>query len=257
MWTTQQWKDYFVENALHLRDIPWHDGADITNDQRTLLANSLTAWQLGETSDGQHLLATARKYAKRIEDPAFVEIVQLFIKEEQLHGELLGRFLDLAGIPRVRHDWGDTAFRAIRYFMPNMEVWATPVVMVETLATIYYNAIRKATSSIVLRQICAQILADEGPHIRFQCEHLASIFAGRRKWLRLITKAIHFAMFTAILMAVWVAHRRAFRAGGYSFVDYLRTAWRKMRRAWQSMKPERYGPRRYVRSDGIHAVRAC
>src|SRR5581483_3217776 len=105
--------------------------------------------------------------------------VEWFIREEQRHGELLGRFLDLAGAGRVRADWGDRLFRAVRYCLPNMEVWTTPVVMVETLALVYYNALRRATGSAVLRGICARILADEVPHLRFQCERLAAMFRGR------------------------------------------------------------------------------
>ena len=82
-------------------------------------------------------------------------MIDLFIREEQYHGELLGRFLDLSGPGRVRADWGDSLFRAARYSVTNMEVWTTPVVMVETLAVIYYNAVRRATDSPVLRVVCA------------------------------------------------------------------------------------------------------
>lgn len=97
---------------------------------------------------------------KNINDPKFVNVVHLFIKEEQRHGNMLGRFLDLAEIPRIKQNWGDTAFRFIRYLVPKMEVWVTPVIMIEILALIYYKAIRNATKSRVLRSICQQILKD-------------------------------------------------------------------------------------------------
>ena len=91
----------------------------------------------------------------RVGDPDLPAVIDLFIREEQYHGELLGRFLDLSGPGRVRADWGDSLFRAARYSVTNMEVWTTPVVMVETLAVIYYNAVRRATDSPVLRVVCA------------------------------------------------------------------------------------------------------
>jgi hypothetical protein len=117
-----------------------------------------------------------------------------------------------------------------------MEVWATPVVMVETHALIYYNAIRRATRSKVLRAICTQILRDEPPHIRFQCERLAILHRGRSPWLLSATRAMHRVFFTLITFAIWAGHGRALRAGGYTFSRFWRSAWSKMRAAWQRMK---------------------
>ncbi|MEH2118101.1 hypothetical protein [Nostoc sp.] len=66
----------------------------------------------------------------------------------------LGRFFHLAQIPGLQRNWGDTLFRKIRYAIPTMEIWTTPVIMVETLAVVYYKAIQKATNSPVLKQLC-------------------------------------------------------------------------------------------------------
>jgi 4-hydroxy-3-methylbut-2-en-1-yl diphosphate reductase len=238
--TSRQWVDYFAKNARNQRPIPWERARPISDREREILVRSLTAWQLGETSDGRHLLKAAAWYAATTNDPEFVEAVGLFIQEEQRHGELLGQFLDRVGIERVRSDWGDTAFRLIRYCLPNFEAWATPVVMVETLAVIYYDAIRRQSTSPALRAICAQILRDEMPHIRFQCEHLATVFQRRRRWLRWLTGLGHAFLYTGIVLAVWFGHARAFRSAGYSFRSYWKAAWRKMRRAWDLMRPERY-----------------
>ena len=238
--TSGEWIDYFERNASELRPIPWELGAGATDSELAEIGKSLRAWQLGETSDGSHLLAAARHYSALIGDPNFVEAVRLFIAEEQRHGRDLGRFLDLAGIVRAEADWGDTVFRAIRYFLPSMEVWATPVVMVETHAMIYYAGLRRATRSPVLRAVCAQILADEVAHIRFQCERLAILHRRRSRWLRAPTMALHRILFGGITLAVWVGHRRALRAGGYTFARFWRSAWNKMRFAWRTMSPNAY-----------------
>jgi 4-hydroxy-3-methylbut-2-enyl diphosphate reductase len=182
-----EWIAYFKGNASRQRPIPWELGAGVTAAELSAIAASLRGWQLGETSDGSHLLAAARHYSATIGNPAFVEAVRLFILEEQRHGSNLGRFLDLANVERAKSDWGDTLFRAARYSLPRMEMWATPVVMVETHALVYYNAIRRATRSPVLRRICEQILVDEAPHIRFQCERLAILHRKRSRLLRGLT----------------------------------------------------------------------
>ena len=177
--SSRQWLDYFHQNLAVLRPIPWERGAEITDAERDAICPSLQAWQLGETSEGRHLRAAAFRHGLRHHDPDFLPAVEHFILEEQRHGELLGRFLDLAGVPRKQKDWGDSLFRGARYCLRNMESWTTPVIMVEVLALVYYNGLRRATNSAVLSAICRQILADEIPHIRYQCERLASIFRAR------------------------------------------------------------------------------
>jgi hypothetical protein len=238
--TSAEWFAHFTANAERLRTVPWDIGAGASPDEIAGVADSLRAWQLGETSDGSHLLAAAERYAAQTADPEFVDAVRLFIAEEQRHGRDLGRWLDLAGVPRATADWGDSLFRAVRYALPSMEVWATPVVMVETHALVYYNAVRRATGSPVLRAVCEQILADEGPHIRFQCERLAVLHRRRSRVWRWLTGVFHRVFFAGITLAVWVGHRRAYRAGGYTFGRYWATAWRKMRHAWRRMRPDAY-----------------
>jgi len=238
--TSAGWVDYFRRNACREREIPWKDGVALSAGELSEIMPSLRGWQLGETSDGSHLRAAARDYAARTGDPDFIEAVNLFIAEEQRHGNNLGRFLDSAGVGRAKSDWGDSLFRAIRYFLPLMEIWVTPVVMVETHAIVYYNAVRRATHSLVLQRICEQILADEVAHIRFQCERLAILHRRRAAWLRAITMASHRLLFAGITLAVWAGHRRALKAGGCSFGRFWGSAWSRMRYAWRLMAPETY-----------------
>lgn len=73
-------------------------------------------------SDGAHLAASADRYATATDDPAYRDVIDLFIREEQRHGALLGQILDDAGIPRRRADWGDTLFRRLRYSITDY-VW--------------------------------------------------------------------------------------------------------------------------------------
>src|SRR4051794_6952970 len=139
VWSSAEWIAYFQENTKRQRAIPWEQGASVSEPELSEIVASLRGWQLGETSDGAHLLAAAHHYASKIGDAGYVEAVRLFIEEEQRHGGNLGRFLDLAGVVRADSDWGDTLFRLVRYALPRMEAWTTPVIMVETHALVYYN----------------------------------------------------------------------------------------------------------------------
>lgn len=239
-WTTAAWVAYFRTNEASGRRIPWDAGAEVTAEELAAIGRSLQAWQLGETSEGHHLRAAASRYAARGGDADYPAAIDLFIREEQRHGEMLGRFLDLAGVGRVQADWGDHLFRAARYCLTNMEAWTTPVVMVEVLAMVYYNALRRATGSRVLRTICTQILADEVPHVRFQCERLAEILRHRPCFGFWLTMQAQRLGFLVVVLLVWLGHRRALRAGGYGWRRYWRAAWDRMNAAWRRMDPRRY-----------------
>src|SRR5947207_1038537 len=145
--TSIEWIEYFTANDAQPSLVPWHLGTEGVATNLGVIAPSLRAWQLGETSDGRWLISIAGAYAARENDPDFLQAIRFFIGEEQRHGEELGRWLDLAGIPRARRNWGDSCFRILRHALPTIECWATPVVMIEVLAMVYYHAIRRATGS--------------------------------------------------------------------------------------------------------------
>ena len=234
------WVSYFQSNAQRLKPIAWELGASLSREEYEKIIPSLRGWQLGETSDGLHMRKAARRFALRYDDPDFNEAARLFILEEQRHGESLGRFLDMAGVPRTKSNWGDIAFRRMRYFWPIMEVWVTPVVMVETLAMLYYGAIGKTTQSVLLQQLCLQMVSDEVAHIQFQCERLAILHRSRPRWLRALTLAAQVFLFAGVTLAVWVGHGKALRFCDYRFSTYWVRAWQRMRGVWSKMRPERY-----------------
>jgi hypothetical protein len=238
--TGRDWLAYFRANTARLRPIPRETGPGATPAELAAIRASLQAWQLGETSDGKHLQAAAARYANKIGEVDYLAAVELFIREEQRHGELLGEFLDSAGIERTTANWGDSLFRRARYFVTDMEVWTTPVVMVETLALVYYNAIRRATRSAALAAICAQILSDEVPHLHFSCERLAYLYRRRRRFAFHLTMLSQRILFAVVVTLVWVGHRRALRAGGYSWRRYRRAARDRMNACWRWMDPSRY-----------------
>jgi hypothetical protein len=133
MKTSKQWIDHFNQNALKHR-VDWKLIPVISATEVSQIVHSLQAWQLGETSDGAHLIHAATLYAEKISDPDYVQAVRLFIREEQKHGNNLGKYLDAIHQPRISRNWGDTLFRKIRYFNTSMEIWTLAVITVESAA---------------------------------------------------------------------------------------------------------------------------
>ncbi len=219
--TSTFWRNHFQENLTHQR-INWELEPILKDEERQEILYSLKAWQLGETSDGSQLLRAAEQYARKINDPNYVEAIRYFIKEEQKHGNNLGRYLDLIGEQRAKSDWGDTLFRKVRHLNTSMELWTLTVIIVESAAQVFYQCLHDATECNLLRAICADILVDEAHHIKFQNERFYTIFESKGFYRRAISLVLYGALFFGTIHAVWFGHRKVFKAGGVDFGDFMR-----------------------------------
>lgn len=157
MQTSENWVQYFTQNLQQHR-IDWGIAPTLTITEKENILKSLQAWQLGETSDGSNLINAATKYALKVNDKNYVEAIKLFIKEEQKHGENLGKYLDLIGEKRIKKNWGDSLFRKFRGLYTDMEFWTIAVITVESAAQIFYQCLKDATNCKLLKQICTDIL---------------------------------------------------------------------------------------------------
>lgn len=219
--TSKMWIEHFKSNSTEQR-VDWNLTPGISKTESTTILSSLQAWQLGETSDGSHLLRASAIYAKKVNDPDYVNAVSLFIKEEQKHGNNLGKYLDEIGKPRIKSNWGDSLFRRIRYFNTSMEIWTLAVITVESTAQIFYQCLKDATGCILLKQICSDILIDEAYHIDFQTERLSIIFDAKFFIGKLLVRNFYTFFFFLTALVVWFAHKRVFKAGGVNFKKYMR-----------------------------------
>jgi len=219
--TSSYWQQHFKHN-LTIQRVDWSIEPKLMNVERNDILYSLKAWQLGETSDGSHLLSAANKYARKIEDKDYVAAVKLFIKEEQKHGNNLGRYIDLIGEERLKKDWGDTLFRKIRYLNKSMELWTIAVIIVESAAQIFYEALREATDCELLQSICNDIMIDEAHHIKFQNERLFIIFQNKGFYNKALSIAAYSILFFGTIHAIWLGHGKALKAGGVNKSEFMR-----------------------------------
>lgn len=222
------WCRWFLDNSARNRPIPWDLGADLQPAEREVVAQSIQTFQLGERGTGRHLLAKAEEYATRSGDRNYPESLRLLFTEEHRHAGDLGRFLDLAGIPRIERDVVDGVFRRLRH-LAGLELSIVVLFTAELLALVYYAALRRATGSRTLQALCAEILRDEVAHVRFQAQRLAILRSGRSRAGRWLTRLGQRLLFAATTLVVWQTHRRVLLAGGLSFRGYWRRAQREER----------------------------
>lgn len=226
MHTSRQWIEHFRNNLRYHR-INWDLEPAVSPRETAVILRSMQAWQLGETSDGHNLLRAVTKYAHRHNDPDYITAMTLFIREEQKHGENLGKYLDAIGQPRIKKDWGDTLFRKVRGFNTSMEIWTLAVITVESAAQIYYQALKDATYCVLLKQICRDILIDEACHITFQTERMAIIFEQKSSFGKMICAQLYRCFFFGTALTVWIGHHRLLKAGGNTYKGYMRKMYFK------------------------------
>jgi hypothetical protein len=230
------WCVYFRVNRRRLIRIPWECGAELTAEERAVLIPSIQEFQLGESSDGGNLKRLARQYAAETGDLAYPQAMNLFIAEEHRHSRYLGRFLDLAGAPRLESSWTDSVFRRLRRAL-GLELMLSALLTAELIAKVYYRALYSASSSLLLRRICAQLLRDERKHVEFQVERLRMIRGRRSAWKRALSSFGQRVLFAATCLAIWKRHGAAMRRGGYGFRRFWCGAWAEFEKAFGPYQP--------------------
>lgn len=236
---TEMWRRYFQENGANLLAIPWHQHVVLTDAERCAISRSIREFQLGESSEGKHLMRQAKSYAQRKQDPAYPFVLGLFIAEENRHARDLGRIMDLAGIERAQKAWPDRIFRFLRH-RAGLELSITVLVTAEIIAKVYYPALRQATASPALRRLCAQISRDEVAHVEFQTERLARLRRGRRGILLWLIDRAHRVFFAGTCLVVWHRHGRVLKRAKLSFRQYFAAAWREVCEALRRSDPRNY-----------------
>lgn len=236
-----EWFEHFKHN-LTIERINWNLRPAINCIERKTILAGLQAWQLGETSDGKNLLKASGNYAAKSGDFFYINAVELFIKEEQKHGENLGRYIDRIGEKRIKKNWGDSLFRKFRYLNNSMEMWTITVLTVESTAQIFYQSLKDATGCHLLKQICTDILIDEVAHIEFQRERLQLILQRRNPAIQgLLLYGYKFFYFSTALV-VWLAHRKVFSAGGNGLKKFMHKMALKFRRNIEQYKSQQMQP---------------
>ncbi|MBL7723022.1 MAG: ferritin-like domain-containing protein [Chitinophagaceae bacterium] len=216
------WQQYFLGNRDHFDHLEWKDSQTLTALEKQNISQSIRQFQRGEHSEGKHFL----QFALRMQDAGYMNTVKLFIKEEQDHAAILGKFMETEGIPKLGRDWLDTIFRRLRK-LTGLEGSVTVLLTAEIIAMVYYKALFNATRSAILKQICLQVLKDEEMHLRFQSYTLECLYKHKREFASIFSRTVHHVLMAGTIFMVWIWHYRVLRQGGYSFLQYAKEVWKE------------------------------
>lgn len=219
-----RWVDHFRNNRSHFDHVDWR-ATIITKTEARAIRKSIAEFQLGESSEGKHLIHCAIDHSIKIDDPEYAVAIGYFVAEENSHARALGRLMDGAGIMRRQRTGLDMVFRLLRKGM-KLEVSISVLLTAELIAQVYYQALRDATQSYALKQICEQILRDEENHVLFQSQRLAILQRSRTRSGLQLSMWARRILLAGTLPLVWFNHRKALEAGGFGPIRFWRECWR-------------------------------
>ena len=232
----ERWHRHFLENRDSPGAFPWHDSYRLTASELRLVGRSIQQFQLGEWARGRGFMRRASSHPAFAADSWFLPALKLFIAEEQGHSGILGCFLDRERIPRLTNHWLDRIFRRLRK-LAGLEACAAVLVTAEVLAIPFYQALRDATRSRLLRSICVRILHDEAAHLNYQALTLGLVRRGLCGRSCKIRSFCHAVLFRGTALLLWQQHRSVFRAAGWDFRRFWSDACRQFAllqlRIWQ------------------------
>lgn len=220
----QTWTHHFSTNGENFSHISFSLEPELSEAERRLITPSIQQFQHGENSEGLHL----KKHAKRWNADYF-DTITYFIREEQGHSAILGKFMSQEHIPQITGHWLDSIFRRIRN-IGGLECSLMVLSSAEIMATTYYKALRDATASQSLKAICDQILRDEEIHINFQAFTLGAIQEKRGWLMRKLMRYVHTLFVAGTACVVWMQYRKVYQCGGYRFRKFFRETMKEYNR---------------------------
>ncbi len=205
------WLQYFQRNHKERPKIQWDLGIHPEPGLLNPLIGSLQKFQVGESGEGNHLKAGARRNGDR----DYFKAIELFIAEEQEHARMLERIITTLGGSTLKRHWSDMAFIALRRLM-GLKMELGVLLIAEMIAKRYYRALHEGTADPVLRAVFGQIRRDEEGHITFHLETLNRTF-GRWPWpARALVYSGWRWMFRIVSALVAADHRQVLEAVGVS-----------------------------------------
>jgi hypothetical protein len=168
------------------------------------LLESLQRFQVGESGDGEHLIAAAQARG----DATYVRCLQLFVAEEQEHARLLAGLVRALGGECLPAHWSSDLFTRLRH-IGGLEGELLVLLTAEIVGLAYYRALRDRVSDPVLHAVVTRMVRDEEAHLAFHCDALGGTLRRLPAWRRQSIRVCWQAFSLGVFGVAWYSHHRA------------------------------------------------
>lgn len=214
-----EWQRFFA--ARSRKQLPSLETADHYCGIPDSVARSLAVFQLGESGGGT-VVQQARQSSIENIDAHYVKAIELFVKEEHHHAEILAICVRNLGGALIQKNWTARLFVIARRLM-GLRLKVLVLLAAEVVGICYYHVLATRLPNTRLQQLLAQIVEDERAHLHFHCCFLRSqMISG---WRRALFVLVWRSTMAAAAIVVLIDHRRALRDLDLKFS----TVWRRWR----------------------------
>lgn len=229
------WAEWYQDYQGRQLTIPWDDPGRLPASLRGIVGPSVAQFELGESSEATSLKAKVARYVRRGGDRHYQTAMDWFIHEENRHARMLGRWMDIEGLPKLKAHPADWFFRQFRRWVP-LRYSLMILVSAEMLAVGYYQALRDIGPSTILATISRQILLDEDRHLHFQAMAIRTLL-GKAGNLRLrLERAFARLLLEAATDVLWFHHGRFFQEAGWRYGDLRACAQAQFGKVWRCVE---------------------
>ena len=221
----KKWEKYFNENKDNFDYFDWENIEKISEKEKEIIKKSIQQFQKWEYSEGKWLI----KYVSEAEHVEYLNIIKLFIKEEQKHSFMLWKFMDLNNIERKENYWIDEVFRWLRN-LAGLEQSLLVLSIAEIIAIVYYDSLWKITSSNSLLTICNRIQKDEQEHLKFQAFMLNGFYNKKNMIKKIWFKFLHRFIMTGTIFIVWPYHKKVLTHKNKNFIEFYKNIMNEFHR---------------------------
>jgi len=229
----QRWISHFERNRQNRSEPDWTAPIPVLPADMSSLLSSLAQFQLGDGGGPASLIARdAERF--RGSTPEMRKLVDLWFAEEREHSRLLGCAVDNLGGQRIDSHWSFSAFcQARRIFGVRFELQV--LLLTEITSTAYYRLLQRHCRIPALESMCALILRDEGGHVAFHRDRLAT--GGRSpvgffgQWWALQLCVCGYAAGTML----WINHAPCLTKLGATTKEFYAEVTRELRRFLRSL----------------------
>ena len=212
------WLRYFEYNRDHREPIPWATCENLDAPRlRKAFVRSLQKFQIGESGEGRHL----RKLSAATGDGPYAQAMELFIREEQRHAELMSGILTRLNAPLLTSDWTDNCFVLMRH-LSGLHTELLVLLLPEMIAKVYFDTLRKGFSNPALNAVFTQILRDEEGHLAFHADYLNKAFAKKSFARRMLVQLLWRVVYRVVCLIVYADHGSLLRELGVGAAEFWR-----------------------------------
>ena len=218
------WKSYFERNRLHFNWLFLPNSHELVAEERSAITNSII--KLNQLDQTRFL----SKFAKSNNDADYIDSLNQFIQEEQMHDKVLQRFLEKEGVSFQRKKRRVLFFRRIMRLV-KMENAVIAALSEKIILDSYFKALGKATQSISLQNISNQICKDIVMHMNYHAYTLKEFYDQQSYLKRKTTRYFHRFLMVLALTEFWIKHKRVLEMGGSSFSSFIVDSFRTYHKA--------------------------